>query len=198
MLRAMRTTVAALSIAACAVAAPRVARANGGNSHTWISMHAIEHLPEGSLKELLIRGTEVGNLVKLRPQQDWAEDEVFTVTVAPGLVTNDGLSLDQPWSFTFSTAPAAEPVAPTGDPTPHAGEPDVGSLPDAGCCGVGGGGGRSGASAGVLGLLVLGLLRRQRRGQAPGSQWPGFSALFRLADRNFRANSPPQRGGKGE
>lgn len=108
-------------------------------------------------------GTEVGNLVKLKPLQDWAEDEVFTVTLAPGLVTNDGLTLEEPWSFTFSTAAAAEPVLPTSDPTPHVGEPDVGELPDAGCCGVGGGGG--GGAAG-LALLVLAMLRRPRRARS--------------------------------
>lgn len=36
-----------------AAAAVRPADANGVNTHTWISFHAIEHLPDGELKRLL-------------------------------------------------------------------------------------------------------------------------------------------------
>ncbi|MCB9559735.1 MAG: zinc dependent phospholipase C family protein [Kofleriaceae bacterium] len=46
---------AVAAVAAVAVAAPRAAEANGGNTHTWISLHAVEHLPDGKLKELLSR-----------------------------------------------------------------------------------------------------------------------------------------------
>lgn len=57
--RAARATraSAACVFAACALAASgggaRDARANGVNTHTWISFHAIEHLPDGELKRLL-------------------------------------------------------------------------------------------------------------------------------------------------
>src|SRR5689334_4321102 len=34
---------------------PGVAHANGNNTHAWISQHAVEHLPDGDLKELLSR-----------------------------------------------------------------------------------------------------------------------------------------------
>lgn len=99
-------------------------------------------------------GADVANLVKLRPLDDWAADATYTVTVAPGLVTNDGLSLDAPWSFTFSTA-AAPVTDPTSDPTPHTGEPDVGAPAEAGgCCAASGG-----AGSALLAVLVLSALR---------------------------------------
>jgi hypothetical protein len=102
-------------------------------------------------------GADEANLVKLRPLEDWAEDETFTVTMLPGLTTNDGFTLEA-WSFTFSTGGAAGDD-PTSDPTPHEGEPDLGEAPG-GCCSTGGGGGGSI----VLALLVLVTFPIPRRG----------------------------------
>jgi hypothetical protein len=105
-------------------------------------------------------GTSVGNLVKIRALEDWAPAETFTVTVKPGLDFIDGFRLEAPLTFSFSTAPG-DPGAPTGDPTPHTGEPDVGSAPDAGCCSSGGGGAQAVLLAGLLAPLVR---RRARAG----------------------------------
>jgi uncharacterized protein (TIGR03382 family) len=106
-------------------------------------------------------GASVANLVKLRALEDWAEDQTFTVTVQPGLETNDGMTIEEAWSFTFSTTPTDEPSDPTSDPTPHVGEPEVGSSSAAGggCCGAGGGSG----SVGIAALVAFGLVRRRRR-----------------------------------
>lgn len=93
--------------------------------------------------------TSDANLVKIRAIEDWAPNETFTVTVKPGLDFIDGNWMEVPFSFTFSTA-AGDPGAPTSDPTPHVGEPDVGSVPDAGCCSSGGGGGTGVLLAGAL------------------------------------------------
>lgn len=43
-----------LVAAALAALAPSPAGANGNNSHTWITLRAVEHLPEGRLKDLLM------------------------------------------------------------------------------------------------------------------------------------------------
>ena len=104
-------------------------------------------------------GADEANLVKLRPMEDWAEDETFTVTVLPGLTTNDGQTIGE-HSFTFSTGGASD-GDPTSDPTPHVGEPDVGEPPG-GCCSTGGGGG----GAGALALLVALATRRPRRARS--------------------------------
>ncbi len=48
-----RWTTATVVAATIATAGASVARANGNNSHTWISARAVEHLPEGKLKDLL-------------------------------------------------------------------------------------------------------------------------------------------------
>ena len=47
----MRSSLVALVVVA--VLGPAPARANGNNAHTWISLRAVEHLPEGRLKEIL-------------------------------------------------------------------------------------------------------------------------------------------------
>ena len=106
-------------------------------------------------------GASVANVVKIRALDDWATDETFTVTVKPGLDFIDGYRLETPFSFTFSTT-AGDPGAPTSDPTPHAGEPDVGDLPDAGCCGAG----RGAAGGGALLACVVSLVVRRRRSPA--------------------------------
>ena len=99
-------------------------------------------------------GADEANLVKLRPMEDWAQDETFTVTVLPGLVSNDGQEIDG-LSFSFSTGGTAGDD-PTSDPTPHVGEPDVGEAPG-GCCSTSR---RDGAgAAAVLALLVAVALR---------------------------------------
>lgn len=101
-------------------------------------------------------GADEANLVKIKPLEDWAQDETFTLTVSPGLDFIDGRRMAEPLVVTFSTT-AGEPGAPTGDPTPHVGEPDVGELPDAGCCSTGD------PAAALPILLVLPLFRRRRR-----------------------------------
>ncbi len=109
-------------------------------------------------------GADESNLLWLRPTEDWAQDEVFTVTLAAGLDTIDGFTTSAPFVFTFSTSPTTEPGDPTDDPTPHTGEPDVGELPAmdaAGCCATARASSGSGAAA--LTLLVLALLRTPRR-----------------------------------
>lgn len=108
---------------------------------------------------------DVGNLVRLVPQEDWAADQTFTVTIAAGIRTLDGVTYDQPWSFAFSTRPAPGPRDPTSDPTPHTGEPWTGppdpepEKPDDGGCVVGGG-------AGLGAALALIALRRRRTSAA--------------------------------
>jgi hypothetical protein len=103
-------------------------------------------------------GADQANLVKIKPLEDWAQDETFTVTVLPGLDFNDGDRMTDPLTFTFSTGPG-DAGAPTGDPTPHVGEPDVGEVPAAGCCGAGGGGG-----GGTMLALLLAATACSRRG----------------------------------
>jgi hypothetical protein len=102
-------------------------------------------------------GAEVANVVKIRSVDDWAAGETFTVTIKPGLELVDGSRIETPMSFSFSTAPG-DPGAPTSDPTPHMGEPDVGEVPDAGCCSTG-----SGGSALLTSLVGLALTRRRYR-----------------------------------
>jgi hypothetical protein len=109
---------------------------------------------------------DVTNVLRIRPVESWAPDRDYTVTVAAPLESIDGLAMTEPFTFTFSTR-AAPPSAPTSDPTPHTGEPDVGELPepapepgdDGGGCAAGGGAGPLAA----LGLAAL-LARRGRRG----------------------------------
>lgn len=107
-------------------------------------------------------GADEANLVKLRPLEDWAQDETFTVTVLPGLVTNDGQAIDE-WSFTFSTGGGGSDD-PTSDPTPHVGEPDVGEAPGAGCCSTSGSAGSIGL--GLLALVIVVGFRRPRRARS--------------------------------
>jgi MYXO-CTERM domain-containing protein len=106
-------------------------------------------------------GTALTNLVRILPQEDWAEDRDFTVTLAPGFTAIDGFAPAAPFSFGFSTAPAP-PSDPTSDPTPHTGEPDVGRPPpESGGCAAGGqpGGGLALVAAA---LLVAGRRKRHR------------------------------------
>jgi hypothetical protein len=111
-------------------------------------------------------GADESNLLWLRPTEDWAQDETFTVTLAAGLDTIDGFTTTEPIVFTFSTTATTEPADPTDDPTPHTGEPDVGELPpmaeDGGCSAGRGGAGAAGAWLAALGLLAL--RARRRRG----------------------------------
>lgn len=54
-MRGMRHLLAAALVTLIATGGDaRDARANGVNTHTWISFHAIEHLPDGELKRLLM------------------------------------------------------------------------------------------------------------------------------------------------
>ena len=43
------------------------------------------------------------NVVNLLPVGDWAEDTTYTVTVQPGVTSFDGVQIEEPYSFTFST-----------------------------------------------------------------------------------------------
>lgn len=101
-------------------------------------------------------GASDANLVKIKPLEDWAQDETFTLTVSPGLDLIDGYTIDEPFTMTFSTT-AGDPGAPTGDPTPHMGEPDVGEIADAGCCGA------DGRGSVICVLLITPLACRRRR-----------------------------------
>ncbi len=105
-------------------------------------------------------GSDEANLVKIKPLEDWAQDETFTLTVTPGLDFIDGYTMDEPFTMTFSTA-AGDPGAPTSDPTPHVGEPDVGTVEDAGCCSASGG-----RSAAICVVLITPLACRRRRQSA--------------------------------
>lgn len=102
-------------------------------------------------------GTSDANVVKIRALEDWAPNETFTLTVKPGLDFIDGYHLEAPFQTTFSTKPG-DPGEPFSDPTPHVGEPDVGDVPDAGCCSSSGGRGSA-----LLAVLCLGLVARRRR-----------------------------------
>jgi MYXO-CTERM domain-containing protein len=113
------------------------------------------------------------NVMRLRPVADWPADQVMTVTLHPGLRTIDGMTLDAPWSFEFSTSPAAADAPLPGyvDPTPNTSEPDVGMIvepppasEDGGGCSVGHARGSRGlALLGLAGLAGLVLVRRRRR-----------------------------------
>jgi len=50
-----RPLAAAATLAALATLAPRLASANGDNTHAWISRHAVERLPPGGLRTFLER-----------------------------------------------------------------------------------------------------------------------------------------------
>lgn len=124
------------------------------------------------------------NVLRAIPQEDWAADETFTVTVHPGMKSIDGLELAGPVSFTFrtgagTTLPAGLPPAGWGPPGwisagVDAGGTDAASgvepvpAPASGGCdarGVAGtGGGAHGRGAGVwlLGILAAGLVRMRR------------------------------------
>ncbi len=54
MVRVARIAVAGAVLSAVLAAGAGRAAANGVNTHTWISFHAIEHLPDGELKRLLL------------------------------------------------------------------------------------------------------------------------------------------------
>jgi hypothetical protein len=97
------------------------------------------------------------NVIRLRPRAPWPANVRLTVTLAAGLRTLDGATLDAPFSFEVSTA-AGEPG--WSDPTPRTGEP-VTALPP-GCSMVS----ASRAGAAVVGLtfvaLLLAFVRRRR------------------------------------
>lgn len=91
------------------------------------------------------------HLVLLKPYEDWATDEDFTVTVAPFVTTIAGQTMSEPWSFQFSTR-TPPPV-------------DTGSLADSGApaeggCGCATGGGDAALGMALGGLLLAGTRRR--------------------------------------
>ncbi|MCK6530219.1 Ig-like domain-containing protein [Myxococcota bacterium] len=94
------------------------------------------------------------HVVHVKPAQDWADDEDYTVTVQPGIATVDGLAVEEPWSFAFSTrAPdTADPPAEQGDPS---GE---------GCGGCGTGGGRGSPGLLLVAAVAARALGRRRAG----------------------------------
>jgi len=57
---------------------------------------------------------ESSHLVNVKPQEDWAEDSSYTVTVSPPIASWDGAVMEAPRSFTFSTLPA--PAQPEPEP----------------------------------------------------------------------------------
>ncbi len=74
--------VLAAVVAAGLVADPGVGQANGVNTHTWISFHAIEHLPDGELKRLLADPTLAAMIVNgsIFPDGGYAVDSEFGET----------------------------------------------------------------------------------------------------------------------
>ena len=111
------------------------------------------------------------NVLRMRPEADWAQDMEYTVTLKPGIRTSTGATLSEPLSFRFSTAPRTDDsVPPCTDPTSYASEPgspdsaeegDEMKASDEGCgCSASG---ESGAPlvSGAL-LMLFGLWRRGR------------------------------------
>jgi hypothetical protein len=103
----------------------------------------------GKAYEVTVRGPYgglVGTMLRLAPKESWAENEDFTVTIAPGLKSSDGRVLDQPFTFHFSTrvAPAGT-LPPCQDPTPNNADPVASLIPlprpeEEGGCQIGGAG----------------------------------------------------------
>ena len=61
------------------------------------------------------------------PEMDWVEDQIYTVTVQPGVEFLDGRALEEPWSFTLRAGqPVPEPDGDTGAP----GAADTAASPD--------------------------------------------------------------------
>lgn len=107
------------------------------------------------------------NVLRIVPREPWAAERDFTVTLAAGLTAIDGLTLQDPLTFRFSTRPMTAAVAECADPTPHVGEPPLRPVADAGGdggCAVAPGRAQPAAAAsgalllGALGALLLGAL----------------------------------------
>lgn len=89
-----------------------------------------------------------GNVLRLKPRAPWPASTQLTVTIAPGVRTLDGATLDAPFSFTVATG---DGDGGWGDPTPRAGEP-VTALPPG--CSVGG----ATANARGIGMALVALV----------------------------------------
>lgn len=101
-----------------------------------------------------------GNVLRLKPRAPWPAATPLTVTIAPGVRTLDGATLDAPFSFTVTTG---DGDGGWGDPTPRSGEPIM-ALPPG--CSVGGAASPDGAAGLALALLAaLGLTARRARGK---------------------------------
>ncbi|MBI4508123.1 MAG: Ig-like domain-containing protein [Deltaproteobacteria bacterium] len=81
-------------------------------------------------------GSSTGNTARLVPREDWAKDQDFTVTLAPGLKTTDGVAMEKPLTFHFSTrVPTEASLPPCMDPTPNQGDPAKALVdPESGGC----------------------------------------------------------------
>jgi len=110
---------------------------------------------------------EPSNLLRIVPKEPWAPARDFTVTLAAGLRSIDGLVLAAPLRFHFSTRAAATLPAPGADPTPHLGEPPLRPDPEAGGCSIEGGAAAvphgTSALACLAGALALALFLYSRR-----------------------------------
>ena len=92
------------------------------------------------------------HVVNLAPLTDWGTDEVYTVTVGPGITTFDGIVMDAPYTFRFTTAPAP------AEDGPQNGLATAADQAGCGCTGVGGG--EAGTLALLAGTLLAARLRR--------------------------------------
>ncbi len=96
------------------------------------------------------------HVVNLAPLTDWGDDEAYTVTVGQGITTFDGVVMDTPYTFSFTTARApAEDVPQDG----------LATAGDDGGCGCTGVGGREARAVGWLAVALL-AARRRRVGRA--------------------------------
>ncbi len=107
------------------------------------------------------------NVVRLVPAADWPRDRELTVTVAAGLTTIDGVTLEQPFSWRVSTASALDGGVPYADPTPHMGQPVTGEVDDAGGCGCHAGA-RRGGRGWLVALLAMVIAGRAAAARATG------------------------------
>jgi len=96
---------------------------------------------------------EASHVVNIAPQEDWAPDTDYVVTVHPGVTTYDGLSVTDPITRAFTTR--APPPADTASD-------DTGDAADGGGdCGCGHGPGAAGLAAALAAMATL--ARRRAR-----------------------------------
>ncbi len=132
------------------------------NPESWISMAFPRGLDKPALKQeqFQIRSSKgepvqaeavlfyghSSHVVSLRPKNDWAPDETYTIEIAPGILGYDGVPTTSPFTFQVSTGP--KPLLPTPPPDVTVVEEPAPEPDSTGCA-------THNASPSILALLAL-------------------------------------------